>query len=113
MLFFRILTFEAAASNAKRALVTTWLSGASQYGAEVANGQFASWRGEPTPIATTWSDATVNDQIYQWPLEMGYKNWTGDLDLAVGAIYSGESWAAAASGAYDARYIPLFYNTFL
>jgi len=42
--------------------------------------------------------------VEQWSLYLEYKDWTGDLDAAVGAIYDGESWSAAANGAYDTRW---------
>ncbi|GAA4674724.1 glycosyl hydrolase [Frondihabitans cladoniiphilus] len=88
----------SAASSA-----TTELSGAS--GTGVVNGQFAAASGNQVGIAGTWSDndsASVNF----WQLQSGgdYANWNKPLDIAVGAIDAGETWQAAASGAYDARW---------
>lgn len=84
---------------------TTWTSGAAGDG--VANGDFGRWRGSPVDIAATWNDS-LEAQINQWTLLPGaeYAEWDADLDLAVGAIYKdqGESWSAAADGAYDERW---------
>lgn len=80
-----------------------WASGVS--GAGVVDGSFATWRASPVPIAGTWSDNN-EAMIGLWQLRSGgeYAGWGGDLDLAVGAIGAGETWAAAATGAYDARW---------
>lgn len=82
-----------------------WLSGASGDG--VASGAFGVWRGTPVAIAGTWNDS-FEAQTAQWSVQKGaeWGSWQGDLDVAVGAIYSarGETWAAAATGAYDARW---------
>lgn len=82
-----------------------WMSGASGWGA--ADGGFGAWRGATTPVAGTWND-NYQAQINQWSIQPGaeYGAWQGDLDLAVGGIYKdrGESWRAAAGGAYDARW---------
>jgi hypothetical protein len=93
----RSVTVTAAAPSG------TWLSGAS--GAGVADGTFGTWRGSPTPIAGTWADNN-EAQVELWQLWQGFEfgSWQGDLDIAVGAIGPGESWAAAATGAYDARW---------
>ncbi|KQS68813.1 hypothetical protein [Modestobacter sp. Leaf380] len=81
----------------------TWASGGS--GPTAADGSFAAWRGTPTQIAGTWCD---NNQamLGLWQLRPGFElgAWQGDLDIAVGAIGPGESWAAAATGAYDGRW---------
>ncbi|MCY7396080.1 MAG: hypothetical protein LH468_08015 [Nocardioides sp.] len=82
-----------------------WMSGASGVG--VASGDFGRWRGTPVPIAGTWND-NAESQVDQWTLQPGfeYGSWQGDVDVAVGAIFKdrGESWKAAATGAYDARW---------
>ncbi|MFC3686824.1 glycosyl hydrolase [Aquipuribacter hungaricus] len=83
----------------------TWRSGAS--GAGVPDGRFGRWRGRDVEIAGTWND-NLASQPYQWSVRPGfeYGSWQGDLDVAVGGIYKdrGETWAAAATGAYDARW---------
>ncbi|WP_369140366.1 hypothetical protein [Modestobacter versicolor] len=85
-------------------------AGAPRWSAAVAgegvpDGSFGSWRGSPVPMAGTWADST-DGQTALWPLTGEYASWTGDLEIAIGAIDSGagESWAAAAQGAYDARW---------
>ena len=84
----------------------TWWSGASGEG--VADGQFATWRGTAVGIAGTWADTSGGDQVALYQLASGgeYADWSGSLDIAVGAIFAdqGESWSAAADGAYDARW---------
>jgi hypothetical protein len=81
----------------------TWLSGAA--GTGVASGEFAAWRGSPVPIAGTWADNNIA-QVELWSLDPGQElgAWTQSIDLAIGAIGPGETWAAAATGAYDGRW---------
>ena len=83
----------------------TWKSGAS--GAGVANGSLGRWRGRQLDIAGTWND-NYESQSAQWSVQDGFEfeHWRRDLDVAVGAIYKdrGESWQAAADGAYDERW---------
>ncbi|RBY87381.1 glycosyl hydrolase [Blastococcus sp. TF02A-26] len=45
-------------------------------------------------------------QIELWSLDPGqeYGAWDQSIDIAIGAISADESWAAAATGAYDARW---------
>ena len=80
-----------------------WASGAS--GGGVVDGSFAAWRGSAVPIAGTWADNN-DGQLELWPLHDEYAAWTGDLEIAIGAIDGdeGETWAAAAQGAYDQRW---------
>ena len=109
-----------------------WLTGAS--GNSASNGNFATWRGRPEVavlavggdgtvgallpalvdptgggggrplgIVGTWNDSR-EAQTAQWSLE-NYNHWVGNVDNAIGAIFSGESWGAAASGAYDSRWV--------
>ncbi|WP_257459587.1 glycoside hydrolase family 26 protein [Archangium lipolyticum] len=80
-----------------------WLSGASGYG--VPSGTFATWRGTPVAIAGSWSDNNLNAANF-WQLDPSgeYGSWQKNIDIAVGAFDAGESWAAAASGAYDSRW---------
>jgi hypothetical protein len=84
---------------------SSWLSGAASPYA--ADGSFGRWRGEPITIGGTW----VNGNAEMLRLDTLQANaewgaWTGAIDVAIGAIDHrvGESWAAAASGAYDARW---------
>jgi hypothetical protein len=80
-----------------------WLSGAS--GPGVVDGQFGEGRGRPVDIAGTWSDN--NEAMTQmWQLQPGaeFGSWDKPMDIAIGAIGDGETWAAAAQGAYDARW---------
>jgi len=84
----------------------TWLSGASGEGTN--DGTFASWRGTPQPIFGSWSDDNANMQNF-WQMDSNipnnYAGWTGSGDIAVGAFTDdGQTWAGAASGAYDAMW---------
>jgi hypothetical protein len=85
----------------------TWMSGAS--GAGVADGTFGTWRGTAVPMCVTWSDNTADNQLNSWQFNTGaeYDKWTGSCDWSPGAIYpaTGESWQAASTGAYDARWL--------
>jgi Glycosyl hydrolase family 26 len=87
------------------ALTRTWKSGASGNG--VANGSFGQWRGAPVAIAGTWNDDFAA-QSAMWSVLPGaeYGAWQADLDISVGGIYKdrGDTWQAAAAGAYDARW---------
>ena len=80
-----------------------WSSGASGEG--VLDGSFGRWRGRPVTIAGTWND-NVESHAEQWSLRNEFASWQGDLDNAIGGIYKnrGETWAAAARGAYDDRW---------
>ncbi|WP_170159829.1 glycosyl hydrolase [Frondihabitans australicus] len=64
-----------------------------------------SWRGRPLDIAGTWSDDDANSVNF-WQLQKGgqYADWHKPLDIAVGAIDKGETWARAAAGDYDTRW---------
>lgn len=82
----------------------TWMSGAA--GDEAADGRYAAWRGSPIGIGGTWTD-TFEAQTDQWMICGGpWSTWNRPLDLAVGAIFHdrGETWAAAAKGAYAVRW---------
>jgi hypothetical protein len=90
-----------------------WLSGASGNGVDFGSSDFANWRGTPVNFATTWSDnncaQTGNAQFNSGGR---FANWRDKaIYVALGAINrgcdgkeNGETWAAAASGAYDARW---------
>lgn len=75
-------------------------------GASAANGSDDSWIGKPIDIAGTWNDVDAANQVNVYNIQPGneYGSWNRYLDLAVGGIFSGESWSQAASGAYDSRW---------
>lgn len=80
-----------------------WFSGAS--GPGVVDGEFADWRGRPVTIAGTWSDNNADmTELWQLQPDFEYADWRGPMDLAIGAIGEGETWAEAADGAYDDRW---------
>lgn len=85
----------------------SWLSGSSCHGA--TEGTFGAWRGKPIASGSTWSDGNWSNHrnLYQFNDTGGYDDWrdfTGTLDLAPGAIYDGTTWGQAASGAADAHW---------
>ena len=84
-----------------------WLSGASGDG--VADGAFGTWRGTDVEIAGTWADSNEG-QIELWPLTGQYGDWNKPLEIAIGAIDDGESWAEAATGAYNDRWAQSLTN---
>lgn len=89
----------------------TWLSGAS--GDQAADGSYAWWRGRPLDIAGTWADSPdASTALYQLQSGGDYSaaKWHGSLDIAVGALGTGESWSAAVKGAYDARWAASLSN---
>ncbi len=84
----------------------TWLSGASS--AKAADGSFGRWRNnQPVQFGATWDNGN-GEQVSLTSICPGgtWASWNKPLDLAVGGIdrTKGESWAAAAQGAYDARW---------
>ena len=86
----------------------TWLSGESD-AATVTDGSFARWRQSDLEISGTWASYdTPPHQINSpnWLLSPGsaYSEMTR-MDYAVGGPLKGESWAQAAAGAFDARWI--------
>jgi hypothetical protein len=85
------------------ATVGGWYAGASGVG--VSSGEFASWLGQPVTVASTWSDQSDDTQRTLPSLD-DYATWPGVLDIAIGGtvLGTGENYAAAASGAYDARW---------
>lgn len=64
-------------------------------------------------IGGTWNDS-LDAQTAQWSVQPGaeWGSWNQDLDVAVGAIYAsnGETWAKAATGAYDTRWTTALTN---
>lgn len=97
----------AVTAAGRRAGRTGWLSGAS--GDDLADGGFDQWRGTPATIAGTWddTDATVQQALYSiCGGQYSLGRWNRSLDIAIGAIFEnqGETWAAAADGAYNDRW---------
>ena len=88
-----------------------WLSGASCVGAG-DQASFGSWRGTPLEAGTTWSDTSYDTMKALWQFDSGgqFYNFTGTIDLAPGAIYSGNTWAQAASGSIDAHWSTFLNN---
>lgn len=93
----------------------TWLSGFS------GDMGFGSYRGNSAEVRGDWNDATVAGQSNLWAIAPGgphdINKWTGPLDLACGAIFAvangaatNETWAAAATGAYDSRWTTCLTN---
>jgi hypothetical protein len=83
----------------------TWLSGASSD--ESADGRYGAWRGEPIQIGGTWDNGNAEQVAMRTICPRGpWAAWNKPLDIAIGAIdvHRGESWAAAAKGAYTARW---------
>lgn len=79
-----------------------WLSGVS--GAGDTDGSFGTWRGTPVEIVGTWADADDANQRNVYTVTSGSGRFSGPIDIGVGAIVRGETWAQAAQGAYDARW---------
>ncbi len=81
-----------------------WYAGAG--GTGVGDGSFASWLGQPLGVIGTWADASDEEQRTVSGLTATYSGWKGAIDIAVGGtvLGSGENYAAAAGGAYDARW---------
>jgi hypothetical protein len=83
----------------------TWISGASSELA--ANGSFGRWRKAPVQIGGTWDNGNQQQVKLESICAGGaWATWRRPLDIAVGAIDRrlGETWAAAAKGAYDERW---------
>jgi hypothetical protein len=83
--------------------VLPWTSGAAVDGTV---DEFAEWRGSQVEISATWVDADPSLQTTLPQLQDGeeFGDWDRDLDISIGAIGEGESWAEAAEGAYDSRW---------
>jgi hypothetical protein len=85
--------------------VAGWLSGASSD--ESADGRYGRWRGVAVAIGGTWDNGDA-EQVAMRSICPGgpWATWDKPLDVAVGAIEvgRGETWAAAAKGAYTARW---------
>lgn len=89
-------------------LTGRWLSGESD-AKTVADGTFADWRGRRIDIGGTWASYDSPEHQISSP------NWaiapgspfadTPRMDYAVGGPLDHETWAQAASGSFDARWI--------
>ncbi|MFZ0161042.1 MAG: glycosyl hydrolase [Kineosporiaceae bacterium] len=81
-----------------------WYAGATGKG--VTDGDFAAWLGQPVTIAGTWNDTSDDIQRTQPSLTGEFAEWRGAIDIAVAGtvLGSGESYAEAAGGSYDARW---------
>lgn len=93
--------------------VGTWWSGQSN-AVNTKDGSFANWRGRQVEIAGNWAatDTASNaiDAVW-WEIGAGDPNHSSyanipRVDYASGALLDtgNETWAAAASGAYDSRW---------
>ena len=78
-----------------------WHSGAS--GESASSGMFGTWRGKPIQVAATWGDTSADDQTRVTSLD-AYNGFDGDMDVAIGALAPGDTWAQAAQGAYVERW---------
>jgi hypothetical protein len=78
-----------------------WHSGAS--GEEARDGSFASWRGRPLQVIAVWGDTSAEEQARISMLDE-YASFSGDVDVAVGALVQGETWTQAARGAFMDRW---------
>jgi hypothetical protein len=84
---------------------SSFIPGAS--GTGVASGAFNAWlNSHDLGAAASWSDGTPDAQTGAFNLGPGeeFGAWSGIMDYAVGGIFSGDSWSAAASGGYDSRW---------
>ena len=97
----------AAAAAVAGAIVPAWHSGAA--GEAASDGSFGSWRGEPLQVVGTWSDSTAQEQTDVTSLDK-YRDWNGDIDVALGGLVRGETWSQAASGAFVDRWTQAIRN---
>lgn len=89
---------------------STVLLGAAS--ASAAQGGEDSWIGKPIDVASTWCDSDSSTQINVQNIQPGqeFGSWNRYLDLAVGGIFSGDSWTQAGAGAYDSRWSQCLTN---
>lgn len=87
-------------------IAASTVSGAS--GNSAQDGTFATWRGTPVAITGTWNDDNANSMMNQWSINPRYGNVMNadgrHIDVGIGAIASGETWAQAAAGNFDSRW---------
>jgi hypothetical protein len=84
-----------------------WRSGAA--GVEAENGSFATWRGKPLGLVAVWADNSLEAQRDLDAVD-AYAGYTGDMDIAVGALVRGETWQQAADGAFVDRWTTAIRN---
>jgi len=84
-----------------------WISGAS--GVEAEDGSFATFRGKPLGVVAVWSDTTVEAQTNMDSVD-NYADFDGQMDIAVGGLVRGETWAQAAAGAFVGRWTTAISN---
>jgi hypothetical protein len=84
-----------------------WVSGAS--GPEAADGSFGSWRGKPIGLVGTWSDTSEQLQTEMSGAD-GFAGFSGQMDIAVGALVRGETWEQAAAGQFVQRWTTAIRN---
>lgn len=92
----------------------SWWSGQSDKGT-TKDGAFAAWRGREVEIVGLWAATDSAKNAIDTPLwdvasPTAFPAFAAyvsapRLDYAFGALLAGESWARAATGAYDARWI--------
>lgn len=85
-------------------LNANWMSGASfEDGKKDLNPNLGAWRKSPVTIVGTWCD--VPDCTDASTIG-AYDYFNGAVDIAIGGIFkqNGESWSAAAGGAYNSRW---------
>ncbi|MDQ1289101.1 MAG: hypothetical protein QG622_2667 [Actinomycetota bacterium] len=89
----------------------TWLSGAS--GDPTITGEFATWRNNQAQIGGIWSDTSIDEMLNMWSIcplgnspALNFVDWNRPLDVAIMIINKneGDSWGAAAKGAYLDRW---------
>ena len=97
----------AHAAGSLDGIVASWHSGAA--GAAATDGSFGTWRGEPLQVVGTWSDSTAQEQTDISSMDK-YRDWNGDIDVALGALAPGDTWAQAAGGAYTGRWTQAVRN---
>jgi hypothetical protein len=78
-----------------------WRSGAS--GEEAADGSFGTWRGKPVEAVSVWCDGPASLQTNMDAVDR-YRDYRGDMDVAVGGLVRGETWKQAAAGRFAARW---------
>jgi hypothetical protein len=78
-----------------------WVSGAS--GPETLDGSFSAFRGEPVGLVGAWADTGATVQTEMSGVEY-FSGFDGQMDIAVGALVEGDTWAQAAAGTFVPRW---------
>jgi hypothetical protein len=90
-----------------RAPWSGWQSGAA--GPEAADGSFATYRGSPLGVVSVWCDSTAEAQT-QLDAVDDYADYNGQMDVAVGALVTDETWKQAAAGDFVQRWTTAMQN---